>query len=58
MSGKVPTKTAGKVEVFPAQAGMSRPQCLNESPSKKEGKPLFTLSRPTGTIRLNESPSK
>lgn len=34
---KVPTKTVGKVEVFPAQAGMSPPQCLNESPSKRKG---------------------
>lgn len=33
--GKVHTKTVGKVEVFPAQAGMSPPQCLNECPYEK-----------------------
>ena len=35
-----PYKTVGKVEVFPAQAGMSPPQCLNECPYEKEGKSL------------------
>ena len=30
-----PYETVGKVEVFPAQAGMSPPQCLNECPYEK-----------------------
>jgi len=53
-----PHKIVGKVEVFPTQAGMSRPQCLNESPSKKEGKLQTRQPCQRQHDRLNESPSK
>ena len=33
-------------------------QCLNESPSQKEGKSATTTSKPTPTVNLNESPSE
>ena len=46
-----PYKTVGKVEVFPAQAGMSHR--LNESPSEKEGK--CRCQRPQGPYRAAPS---
>ena len=53
-----PYETVGKVGIFPAQAGMSPPQCLNESPSKKEGKSDSASCSPRVARCLNESPSQ
>ena len=51
-----PYETVGKVEVFPAQAGMS-PR-LNEGPYKAAGKSRHLASELLSSLNLNESPSK
>lgn len=53
-----PYETVGKVEVFPAQAGMSPPRCLNECPYGRVGKFITEVSDARQATDLNESPSK